>query len=79
MWCGNRYSGTEAFEVLNTACDKHGRILILDTELNGTKFSLINFYNCNTESEQLPTFSTQQKLLQKVMIIIKKYIGFRVN
>ena len=30
------YCGTEDFEVVNTACDKNGRILILDAELNGT-------------------------------------------
>ena len=40
------------------------QILILDAELNGTNFFLINFYNSNTESEQLSTFSTLQKLLE---------------
>ena len=33
------YCGTEAFNVVNTACDKNGRILILDAELNGTDFT----------------------------------------
>ena len=32
------YCGTEAFKLVNTACDKNGRILILNAELNGTKF-----------------------------------------
>ena len=58
------YCGTEAFKVVNTACDKNGQILILDAELNGTNFFLINFYNSNTESEQLSTFSTLKKLLE---------------
>ena len=58
------YCGTEAFQVVNTARDKNGRILILDDELNGTNFFLINFYNSNTESEQLSSFSTLQKLLE---------------
>ena len=31
------YCGTEDLKVVNTARDKNGRILILDTELNGTK------------------------------------------
>ena len=48
-----------AFNVVNTVCDKNGRLLILDAELNDTKFLLINFYNSNTESEQLSTFFTQ--------------------
>ena len=34
------YCGAEAFKVVNTACDKNGRILILDAELNGTTFLL---------------------------------------
>ena len=58
------YCGTEAFKVVNTACDKNERILILDAALNGTNFFLINFYNSNTESEQLSTFSTLQNLLE---------------
>ena len=54
------------WKVSNTACDKNGRILILDAELNDTNFLLINFYNSNTESEKLSTFSTLQKLLEKL-------------
>ena len=52
------YCGTEDLKVVNTACNKNGRMLILDAEFNGTNFLLINFYNSNTESEQLPTFFT---------------------
>ena len=50
------YCGTEDFKVVNTASDKNWRILILNAELNGTNFLLINFYSSNTE--QLSTFST---------------------
>ena len=42
------YCETEAFKLVNTACDKIGRILILDAELNDTNFLLISFYNSNT-------------------------------
>ena len=56
------YCGTEDLKVVNTALDKNGRMLILDAELNGTNFLLINFYNSNKESEQL---STLLKLLEK--------------
>ena len=59
------YCGTEDLKVLNTVHDNNGRILILDAELNGTNFLLINFYNSNTESEQLSTFSTLEKPLEK--------------
>ena len=70
------YCGTEDFKVVNTACNKNGQILIFDTELNGTNFLLINFYNSNTESEQLSTFSTLQKLLEKFDDYNKKNIVF---
>ena len=59
------YCGTKDFKVVNTTCDKNRRILILDAELNGANVLLIKFYNSNTESEQLSTFSTLQKLLEK--------------
>ena len=70
------YCGTEDLKVVNTACDKNGRILILDAELNGTNFLLNNFYNSSTESEQLFTFSTLQNLLEKFDDYNKKNIVF---
>ena len=70
------HCGTEAFKVVNTACNKNGRIVILYLELNGKNFLLINFYNSNTESEQLSTFSTLQKLLEKFDNYNKKNIIF---
>ena len=56
--CGvaNGYCGTEAFKVVKTACDKTGRILIFYAELNDANFLLINFYNSDSESEQLRIF-----------------------
>ena len=62
--------------MVNTVCDKNGRILILDAELNDTNFSLISFYNSNSESEQLSTFSSLQKLLGKLDDYSKKNIVF---
>ena len=72
------YCGTEDFKVVNTSCDKKRRILILDAKLNGTNFLLINFYNSNTESEQLSTFSTLQKLLEKFDDYNKKILFLEV-
>ena len=70
------YCGTEDFKVVHTACDKNGRILILDIELNCRNVLLINFYNFNTESEQLSTFSDLQKLLERFDDYNKKHIAF---
>ena len=69
--------GTKAFKVINTACDKNRRVLILDAELNDTNFLLINFYNSNTEPEQLSTFSTLRKLLEKIDDYNKKHYFWR--
>ena len=44
--------------------------------MNGTSLLLINFYNCNSESEQLSTFSLLEKLLEKVDDYNKKKIVF---
>ena len=44
--------------------------------MNGTNFFLINFYNSNTESEQLSTFSTLQKLLETLDDYNNKNIVF---
>ena len=63
---------------MNTACEKNGRILILDAELNGTKFLKINFYKSNIEFEQLFTFSNLQKLLKKVDNYDKKKLFLEV-
>ena len=73
---GVLYCGTEAFKVVNTACDKNGPILILNAKLNGTNFLLINFYNTNSEPEQLSSFSTLQKLLEEVDDYSKRNIVF---
>ena len=72
------YCGTETIEVINTACDKYGQILILDPRLNHTNFLLINFYNSNSESEQLSTFSSPQKLLVKFDYFTKTNVVFEV-
>ena len=70
------YCGTEDLKVVNTACDEKGWMLTLNAELNGTNFLLINFYNSNTEPEQLSTFSTLQKLLEKFDDYNKKNIVY---
>ena len=62
--------------MVNRACDKKERILILDAELNCANFLFINFYNSNIESEKLSTFSTLRKLLEKVDDYNKKNIIF---
>ena len=66
------YCGAEAFKVANTACDKKWT----NSNSQCRNFLLINFYNSNTEFEQLSTFPTPQKLLEKVDDYNKKNVGF---
>ena len=44
--------------------DNDGRILILDATINGSDYLLINFYNANTEREQLTTIKNLNNLLK---------------
>ena len=44
--------------VKNKVHDNDGRVLILDATINGSDYLLINFYNANTEREQLITTKT---------------------
>ena len=41
-----------------------GRVLILDTTINGSDYLVINFYNPNTEREQLATIKNLNNLLK---------------
>ena len=75
LWCDNQLLWNRSL-VVNTACSNNGRILILDTELNDTNFLLVNFYNSSSESEQLCTFSTLQKPLEKFDDYNQKNIVF---
>ena len=51
-------------KVVSKACNKKGRILILDV-LKATNFLLISFYNSNSKPDQLYTLSTLYELLEK--------------
>ena len=44
--------------------DNDGRVLILDTSINGSDYLLINFYNASTEREQLTTIKNLNNLLK---------------
>ena len=44
--------------------DNDGRVLILDATINGSDYLLINFYNANTEREQLTTIKNLNNFLK---------------
>ena len=45
------------------SCDNNGRIIIIDLILDDEKYTLINLYNANTETEQLYTINCLNHLL----------------
>ena len=44
--------------------DNDGRVQILNASINGSDYLLINFYNANTEREQLTTIKNLNNLLK---------------
>ena len=49
------YLGSNKIEVNRTKNDNQGRIFIVDADIVGETFVLINLYNANTEMEQIKT------------------------
>ena len=56
--------GNLNIRVKNKMHDNDGRVLILDARINGSDYLLINFYNANTEREQLTTIKNLNNLLK---------------
>ena len=57
------YLGSKKFQLNKINKDDHGRILIVDANIDDQKFVLINFYNANTESEQINAICELHQLL----------------
>ena len=65
--------------VKNKVHDKNGRVLILDATINGSDYLLINFYNANTEREQLTTMKNLNNLLKDFEDFHDKKVIFAGN
>ena len=57
------YLGSKKFQLNKIYKDDHGRILIVDANNDNQNFVLINFYNANTESEEINTICELNQLL----------------
>ena len=66
------FLGNMNFNVLNKIQDNDGRILILDVQVDGATFLLINLYNANKECEQLTVLTTPCTLLSNITDFIVK-------
>ena len=70
------FLGNMNFNVLNKIQDNGGRILILDVQVGGATFLLINLYNANKECEQLIVLTTPCTLLSNITDLNCKNIIF---
>ena len=52
------FLGNINFNVLNKIQDNDGRTLILDVQVDGAAFSLVDLYNANKACEQLNVLTT---------------------
>ena len=69
------YLGSKKVELNKINKDDHGRILIVDANIDDQNFVLINFYNANTESEQINTICELNQLLDDCYLdSIKKVV-----
>ena len=65
------YYGTKKFSVLNISNNVNGRILLLEFDVDGDIYVLVNFYNSNIESDQLHPLSELDNFLDNVADISK--------
>ena len=62
------YHGSKNFIVRKLSHDSNGRILIIEANIDDKLYVLINFYNSNTETEQIKTFCELDQLLSNVSL-----------
>ena len=70
------FLGSITFLPKSICKDKNGRILIIEAEIDDETFILINFYNSNTETEQVKSINDLENLLQNFEINPYKNIVF---
>ena len=58
------FLGVPNYYIKNEISENAGRFLILEVEIDGIDFLLVNFYNANTETEQL-------KIIQNLSTLLK--------
>ena len=68
------YLGSNKIKVNRIKNDNQGRILIVDADIDGETFVLINFYNANTEAEQIKTIYELDQLLNAFCLDSNKKI-----
>ena len=70
------YIGSKKFTVNKISHDNGGRILILEANIDDEIFILVNFYNSNTESEQIKSLNELNHMLNDFSINSSKRVIF---
>ena len=60
------FVGSNNLDIKNILRDSEGRILILDIVLENEELLLINFYNANTECNQIKTLNTLSSMIKNI-------------
>ena len=68
------YQGSKNFIVNKLKHDSCGRILIIEANIDDNSYVLINFYNSNTETEQIKTFCELDHLLSDFSLDTSKQV-----
>ena len=66
------YYRPKKFSLLNKSNNVNGRVLILEVDINGDNYVLVNFYSNIIESDQRHTLSEVYNFLKKVADISRK-------
>ena len=70
------YYETKIIEVINKKCDNCWRILLLEVNIDGSLFVLINIYNTNNEPDQVKTLTDLGEILDSAGYIQNKNVLF---
>ena len=70
------YLGSKKFTVNKINQDSNGRILIIEVNIDDELLVLINFYNSNTETEQIKTLNDLEFLLSEFSLDSSKQVIF---
>ena len=68
------YSGNKPFSFIDEFKDNHGRLLVLEVEIDSEILVLINFYNANAESEQISTLTDFNDVIMNIKNVKNKNI-----
>ena len=68
------YSGNKPFSLIDEFKDNHGRLLVLEVEIDSEILVLINFYNANAELEQISTLTELNDVIMNIKNVKNKNI-----